>query len=560
MICMEETISFEKQIANLFRARFPMVYISTWEEERAINAIRRLAKDDTLIKTRRDVFVWRVTTGIVSESKEQMAKDTVDPLKALEFIQKYNKPAVLILLDAHVYFEGRMADNRIIRKIRDTVEMLKGGLVPKNVVILSSRLVLPNELQKDVTIVDFDLPDYRDIKKSLVEIINANRGNSKIQFNLDETGIENLAKSAQGLTLQEAENAFARAMVERGCLDKDSIDIIVEEKRQIIKKTGVLEYIKSDLNLDDVGGLENLKKWLKKRNKSWQSEAADYNLPAPKGVLITGVPGCGKSLTAKAISAFWKLPLLRLDIGRIFSGIVGSSEENMRNAIKTAEAVAPSILWIDEIEKGFSGVGGSNDSGTSTRVFGTFLTWMQEKKHPVFVVATANNIHALPSEMMRKGRFDEIFFVDLPTSEERKAIFNVHLKKRLNKPKVRGDFSWEGDVLDQLAKGTEGFVGAEIENVVIAAIFEAFSEKRSIKMEDFQKAIANTVPLAVTQAEQIKSIREWANVRAVAATSQEDRIDYVKKNDQDETEDPSAKLKKESGDVFQQRGGRTIDF
>jgi len=557
---MEETISFEKQIANLFRARFPMVYISTWEEERAINAIRRLAKDDTLIKTRRDVFVWRVTTGIVSESKEQMAKDTVDPLKALEFIQKYNKPAVLILLDAHVYFEGRMADNRIIRKIRDTVEMLKGGLVPKNVVILSSRLVLPNELQKDVTIVDFDLPDYRDIKKSLVEIINANRGNSKIQFNLDETGIENLAKSAQGLTLQEAENAFARAMVERGCLDKDSIDIIVEEKRQIIKKTGVLEYIKSDLNLDDVGGLENLKKWLKKRNKSWQSEAADYNLPAPKGVLITGVPGCGKSLTAKAISAFWKLPLLRLDIGRIFSGIVGSSEENMRNAIKTAEAVAPSILWIDEIEKGFSGVGGSNDSGTSTRVFGTFLTWMQEKKHPVFVVATANNIHALPSEMMRKGRFDEIFFVDLPTSEERKAIFNVHLKKRLNKPKVRGDFSWEGDVLDQLAKGTEGFVGAEIENVVIAAIFEAFSEKRSIKMEDFQKAIANTVPLAVTQAEQIKSIREWANVRAVAATSQEDRIDYVKKNDQDETEDPSAKLKKESGDVFQQRGGRTIDF
>lgn len=212
-------------------------------------------------------------------------------------------------------------------------------------------------------------------------------------------------------------------MIERGCLDQDSVDIIVEEKRQIIKKTGVLEYVKSDLNMDDVGGLGNLKKWLKKRNRAWMSEAASYNLPAPKGVLITGVPGCGKSLTAKAISAYWKLPLLRMDIGRIFSGIVGSSEENMRNAIKTAEAVAPSILWIDEIEKGFSGVGGSNDSGTSTRVFGTFLTWMQEKKNPVFVVATANNIHALPSEMMRKGRFDEIFFVDLPTFEERKAIF-----------------------------------------------------------------------------------------------------------------------------------------
>jgi len=555
---MEGTMSFEKQLADLFRARFPMVYIPTWEEERAVDAIRRLARDESLIKTGRDVFVWRVTTGIVADDKEKAAKDTADPLKALDFIQKYDKPALLVLLDAHVYFEGRMADNRVVRKIRDTVGLLKGGFVPKNVVLLSSRLVLPNELQKDVTIVDFDLPDYHDIKKSLVEIINANRSNGKIQFKLDDTGIENLAKSAQGLTLQEAENAFARAMVERGCLDNDSIDIIVEEKRQIIKKTGVLEYIKSDLNLEDVGGLGNLKKWLRKRNQSWQSEAAEYNLPAPKGVLITGVPGCGKSLIAKAISAFWKLPLLRMDIGRIFSGIVGSSEENMRNAIKTAEAVAPSILWIDEIEKGFSGVGGSNDSGTSTRVFGTFLTWMQEKKHSVFVVATANNIHALPSEMMRKGRFDEIFFVDLPTLEERKAIFNVHLKKRINNDKVRGSFSWEGEIIDELAQETEGFVGAEIENVVVAAIFEAFSEKRSVQREDFQKAIANTVPLAVTQAEQIKGIREWANVRAVAATAQEDRRDYVQEDQQ--AADPSARLKRESGDVFQQRGGRTIDF
>ena len=253
---MEGTMSFEKQLADLFRARFPMVYIPTWEEERAVDAIRRLARDESLIKTGRDVFVWRVTTGIVADDKEKAAKDTADPLKALDFIQKYDKPALLVLLDAHVYFEGRMADNRVVRKIRDTVGLLKGGFVPKNVVLLSSRLVLPNELQKDVTIVDFDLPDYHDIKKSLVEIINANRSNGKIQFKLDDTGIENLAKSAQGLTLQEAENAFARAMVERGCLDNDSIDIIVEEKRQIIKKTGVLEYIKSDLNLEDVGDWE----------------------------------------------------------------------------------------------------------------------------------------------------------------------------------------------------------------------------------------------------------------------------------------------------------------
>ncbi len=413
--------SIEKHLSDLFRARFPMIYLPTWEEERALKTLYHIGKDASLIKTARTLFIWRVTTGIALIENEsdisaggKIEKDTADPLKALEFIQKFDKPALLVLLDFHIYFDSRKPEPKVIRKVRDTVNMLKGGMVPKNVVLLSPRLILPNELQKDITIVDFDLPDYRDIKQSLIRIINDNRGNTKIRFNLDEASSEELARAAQGLTLQEAENAFARAIVERGCLDKDSRDIIVEEKRQIIKKTGVLEYIQSDLNLDDVGGLGNLKKWLLKRNNSWQARAAKYSLPAPKGVLITGVPGCGKSLTAKAISAMWKLPLLRMDVGKIFSGIVGSSEENMRNAIKTAEAAAPSILWIDEIEKGFSGVSGSGDSGTSTRVFGTFLTWMQEKKDPVFVVATANNIHALPSEMMRKGRFDEIFFVDLP--------------------------------------------------------------------------------------------------------------------------------------------------
>ncbi|MCS4525217.1 AAA family ATPase [Clostridium botulinum] len=218
-----------------------------------------------------------------------------------------------------------------------------------------------------------------------------------------------------GLTLQEAENAFARAMVEDGKLNIDDIEVVLEEKCQVIKKTGILEFMKSDLKMEDVGGLENLKRWISKRNKSWLDSAQKYNLPAPKGVLITGVPGCGKSLTAKAISAMWQLPLLRLDMGKIFSGVVGSSEENMRKAIKTAEAVSPSILWIDEIEKGFGGASSSGDSGTSMRIFGTFLTWMQEKIKPVFVVATANNISNLPSELLRKGRFDEIFFVDLPT-------------------------------------------------------------------------------------------------------------------------------------------------
>ena len=555
--------SVEKHLSDLCRARFPMIYLPTWEEERALKTLFRIGKDTAFIKTARVIFIWRITAGIeLIENESEIStggkieKDTVDPLKALEFIQKYDKPALLVLLDFHVYFDNRKPESKVIRKIRDTVNMLKGGMVPKNVILLSPRLILPNELQKDITIVDFDLPDYRDIKQSLKRIINDNRGNAKIRFDLDENSSEELARAAQGLTLQEAENAFARAIVERGCLDKDSRDIIVEEKRQIIKKTGVLEYIQSDLNLDDVGGLGNLKKWLLKRNNSWQARAAKYSLPAPKGVLITGVPGCGKSLTAKAISAMWKLPLLRMDVGKIFSGIVGSSEENMRNAIKTAEAAAPSILWIDEIEKGFSGVSGSGDSGTSTRVFGTFLTWMQEKKNPVFVVATANNIHALPSEMMRKGRFDEIFFVDLPTTSERKAIFKVHLMRRLKDADVKGSFDWSEDALDHLAAETEGFVGAEIENAVISGLFEAFCDNRAIRMEDFDKAIANTVPLVVTQAEQISAIRTWANVRAVAATAPEDRQDYVKESKTQIKSDAPGK----KDDVFQQRGGRTIDI
>lgn len=561
---MEQHNSIEKHLADLCRARFPMIYLPTWEEERALKTIFHIGKDTTLIKTARDIFMWRITTGIERIEAEAeittggtIEKDTTDPLKALEYVQNYGKPALLILLDFHVYFDSRKPESKVIRKVRDTVNMLKGGMVPKNVIILSPRLILPNELQKDITIVDFDLPDYQDIKQSLKRIINDNRGNTKIRFDLDESSSEELARAAQGLTLQEAENAFARAIVERGCLDKDSRDIIVEEKRQIIKKTGVLEYIQSDLNLDDVGGLGNLKKWLLKRNKSWQAQAAKYSLPAPKGVLITGVPGCGKSLTAKAISAMWKLPLLRMDVGKIFSGIVGSSEENMRNAIKTAEAAAPSILWIDEIEKGFSGVSGSGDSGTSTRVFGTFLTWMQEKKNPVFVVATANNIHALPSEMMRKGRFDEIFFVDLPTTAERKAIFKVHLARRLKDKDVRGSFDWDDETLRHLADKTEGFVGAEIENVVISGLFEAFCENRAIRMEDFDKAIANTVPLVVTQAEQISAIRAWANVRAVAATAPEDRQDYVRDNRGDGNDSGDTDKKE---DIFQQRGGRTIDI
>lgn len=557
---MEELaqVKFQTQLAQLMRARFPFLYISTWEEERVLASIISTAANEELIKTVRKVFIWSVTKGLENEGRSVEKEDLKAPLKCLEYIEKYDHSAIFILKDFHVYLGagGRQPDNQIIRKIRDLVPSLKQCPNPKNVIIISPTLVLPVELQKEITIVDFELPSFLEIKKALVEMINANKQSGKITIDLTPEEEERLAKAAIGLTLHEAENAFARAMVEDGRLDDSDVKVIMEEKRQIIKKSEILEFIHTDQKMEDVGGLENLKRWLMKRNKSWLDSAKEYGLPAPKGVLITGVPGCGKSLIAKSISAMWKLPLLRLDLGKIFSGIVGSSEENMRKAIKTVEAISPSILWIDEIEKGFSGTNSTGDSGTSSRIFGTFLTWMQEKTKPVFVVATANNIHSLPAEMLRKGRFDEIFFVDLPTKKERKEIFRLHIERRLRNPKVIGEFKLNEDILNLLVELTEGYVGAEIEQIVITALFEAFSEERSIQLEDFKKAIMTTVPLSITQSEQIQNIRSWANVRAVAATPREDRSEYI----QEVTETLGNSDGERKDDVNSARGGRTVDF
>lgn len=546
-----------KHLSNLFKARFPIVYIPTWEENRIIETLDYIAETESLIKTKRILYVWSQTQGIYCYETGKVIQDTKQPIKALDYVIKSQESAIFALKDFHVYFgvDNAKPDYAIIRRMRDAVEELKNSIYPKNIVLVSPSVVLPDDLQKEVSIVEFGLPVLEEIMEVLEEMIEMNQG--KIEISLNEQEKLQICRGALGLTLQEVENALARAMVEKGRLSIEELSVILDEKNQVIKKTGMLEFIKSDLKIEDVGGLENLKRWLLKRNKSWSDSAARYNLPAPKGVLITGVPGCGKSLTAKSISAMWKLPLLRLDMGKIFSGIVGSSEENMRKAIQTAEAVAPSILWIDEIEKGFSGVSGSSgDSGISTRIFGTFLTWMQDKTKPVFVVATANNISGLPSEMLRKGRFDEIFFVDLPTEKERRDIFRLHLNRRLTNPDVSGYLLNDSFLLEELAKKTEGFSGAEIEQTVISALFEAFSEDRALEKNDLFKVIKNTVPLSITQSEQIMQIRNWANIRAVAATAREDRNEYAK-------EDVGAKAKEvteQEENIRKNRGGRSIDF
>lgn len=536
---------FMQDFANLVNAGFPYIYIPSYEEERIINTIESVIQSKNLLKTDRKLFLWAQTDGLVCNGAK--TRDSADPLHAIESVANAKDDAIYLFKDFHVYFGGdrnSRPDYAVIRKLRDIIPTLKSSR--KTIVFVSSKLVIPCDMEKEISILDFALPNTEEIQALLEDLIG---GLNPESVHLTEDEKITLSRSALGLTMQEAENAFCRAIVIEKGLDIRALSIIHEEKNQVVKKTGVLEFVKSDLGIDNIGGLENLKKWLIRRNNSWSERAQAYNLPAPKGVLITGVPGCGKSLTAKAMSAIWGLPLLKLDMGKIFGGIVGSSEENMRKAIATAEAVSPSILWVDEIEKGFSGLKSGGDSGTSARVFGTFLTWMQEKTDPVFVIATANDISSLPPELLRKGRFDEIFFVDLPTKKEREKIFKLHIDKRVRGSSVQHELQADDDVCRELAEMTAGYVGAEIEQIVISAMYEAFYAERGLQKSDVVKAIRETVPLSSTQREQILQLRAWAKERAVLATAIEDR----------ETE-AASDAGDDSGNFVNAQGGRIVDF
>ncbi|MEU7999332.1 AAA family ATPase [Micromonospora sp. NPDC049060] len=512
---------FRDALSQMLKARFPVLYVESSEEQRVVAEVCTVARDATLVRTPRAVWTWSLTTGLV-QPDGVARKGTTDPDDALAAVLRLDHPSVLIFKDLHPAHgsSDRPGTPGVVRRLRDVVAAFKAGPVPRTLVLVSPVLHIPVELEKDVTIVDFPLPTETEIRRVLDGMIAANSAGGRIRIALDDLGRERLAKAALGLTLHEAENAFARAMVNDGVLDGRDLAVVHEEKRQTVRKSGLLEFVDAPVDLADVGGLENLKRWLAKRDGSWLAEAAAYGLPAPRGVLITGVPGCGKSLTAKAVASAWGLPLLRLDVGRVFAGLVGSSEQNMRTAIRTAEATAPCVLWVDEIEKGF--VGGANDSGTSARVFGSFLTWMQEKSRPVFVIATANDFERLPPELLRKGRFDEIFFVDLPTRAERASIWRVHLARRLRNPAVAGALTPDDALLGELAGLSEGYSGAEIEQAVVGGLFDAFAERRPLRRDDLVRALVSMVPLSVTQAERIDAVRSWADARAVAATAAED--------------------------------------
>lgn len=554
--------SFRDNLGLLFRARFPVLYVESFEESRVIEEIRVTASDEGRMRTVRPVWVWAETTGWLGPDG-QAQSNTDEPNRALMWVMKQENPGVYIMLDLHLHMgdEHRPANPAITRKIRDIAAAFQRGNIARALILVSPVLRIPVELEKDITLVDFALPGEDEIRGVLEDMIATNTANGgRIRVEVDGVGRERIAKAALGLTLNEATNAFARAMVNDGVLSHDDVQIVLEEKRQTIRKSGLLEFVAVDIDLEDVGGLQNLKRWLTKRNNSWMADAAAYGLPAPKGVLMTGVPGCGKSLTAKAVAAAWELPLLRLDIGRVFSGLVGSSEQNMRRAIKAAEATAPCVLWIDEIEKGFSGISGAGDSGTSSRVFGSFLTWMQEKSSTVFVIATANNVDRLPPEFLRKGRFDEIFFVDLPTRTEREDIWGLHLSKRLRNRVAAGNFQISNLLLQRLAEASEGYSGAEIEQAVIAGLFDAYAERRPLEEQDLFRTLRNMVPLSVTQAEQVSAVRSWAASRAIAATAKEDRAGYELMIAQTVGPDYSSSAVPPRDSDGPARGGRVVDF
>ena len=502
----------QEELEILIRARYPIILIETYEEERVERMVEEIAKNRD-----KKIYCWSITRGLHSygqsiQSKKVDAK-TCDPVVALNSIIEIVQPAIFIFKDLHPF----MKEPTVVRKLRELSQYLKSSF--KTLILVSPQLRIPTELDKDITVLTLDLPDLKELDGLLSQIIREVNEKSELKIELTEEEKERILKSALGLTLEEAENVFAKTLVMGGKLKEEDIQVILAEKEQIIRKSGLLEYFASLEKFDHIGGLELLKDWLRKRSLAFSEKAKEFGLPAPKGVLLIGVQGCGKSLCAKALASLWKVPLLRFDLGKVFSSLVGSSEENVRKAIQVSESVAPAILWIDEIEKAFAGTQSStfSDAGTAARVFGNFITWLQEKTSPVFVIATANNIQQLPPELLRKGRFDEIFFVDLPTLKERKEIFAIHLKKRKRNPQ---NFD-----LVRLSEISEGYSGAEIEEAIVSALFDVFEKRRDLTTEAIEKALKETVPLSKMMHEDIEALRRWAEGRARRASRPEEEVE-----------------------------------
>lgn len=493
------------QLDLMIRARYPLLYIVAVEEEPVEDVLHKVANLST---PARKVLFWDIVRGWNDNGS---AKGSI--MAALERIGKApaDESALFVIRDLHPVLRQPYTEKNapVVRELRNLMRDLKQS--QKTLILTSQTLELPDELKEEATVIDFPLPNIQEID-SLISHAVKNPADLKV------TGLarEQLVKACQGLSRNRIRQILAKAIAAKQQIDETDIDSVLEAKKQAIRQTGILEFFTAQESLKNVGGLENLKQWIKMRQYAFTEEARQFGIPNPKGVLLVGIQGTGKSLSAKTIANEWRLPLLRLDSGRLFGGLVGESESKVRQMIQIVEALAPCVLWIDEIDKAFGNItsGIDGDSGTSRRVFGSLITWMQEKTSPVFIVATANNVRILPAELLRKGRFDEIFFLNLPTESERQDIFKVHLQ-RLRPSRLR-----EFD-LALLARQSKNFSGAEIEQVIHDALYLAFGQRRDLTTEDILRAIEDTVPLAAIARSQIEDLKLWA-AEAGARTASND--------------------------------------
>jgi SpoVK/Ycf46/Vps4 family AAA+-type ATPase len=497
-------MDFRSEIETLIRARYPILYVITSEEMRVQELLVQIAAD-----RQKKVFEWTYSTGLIPagtslQSQKSRNNATKDPLAALDLVLDHVEPAIFLFKDLHPFLAK--SNFAVIRRLKDLALHLKSSF--KTIILISPVMEIPTELDKEITVLNFPQPNKEDLAELLDKVIAQVSETRQVEIHLDDAGRERLLQAALGLTLGEAENVLAKIIVKDHRLAADHVREVFAEKQQIIRKSGLLEYFATEEDFGSVGGVAVLKDWVNKRAMALTAEARAFGLPPPKGILLLGVQGCGKSLCAKAVSRAWQLPLLRFDMGRMFGSLVGSSEENVRRAITVVESIAPAVLWVDEIDKAFVGSqsSGMTDGGTTARVFGTFLTWLSEKTAPVFVVATANDVSQLPPELLRKGRLDEIFYVDLPSPEERTEIFAIHLAKRHRDPRAFD--------LAALVSASASFSGAEVEEAIISALYDAFYAKTELATHHILASLEQTVPLARTMAEKVAEQRNWANGRA----------------------------------------------
>ena len=493
-------MNFNDELTLLLKARYPVIYINTIEEDRVEYVIRKNIKTNL----NRSIYSWDFVDGYTNNpNNEGFGKR--NPLQALELVERLTSetPALFLLKD----FNRFLTDVSISRKLKNISRILK--LQPKTIIIIGSELNIPRELQDLITVLNFNLPIENEISQELNRLITS------LNIKVEPQLLENLTRVCQGLSLERIRRVLSKIIATYKTIDENSIPILLSEKKQIISQTEILEYWSSDENIQKIGGVENLKDWLKKRKTSFGIQASNYGLPTPRGLLLIGIQGTGKSLTSKAIATEWQLPLLKLDVGKLFGGIVGESESRLRQMIELAETLSPCILWIDEIDKAFSVNDSKSDSGTSNRVLATFISWLSEKTKPVFVVATANNVDLLPLEIIRKGRFDEIFFLDLPRIQEREDIFKIHIQEF--RPKTWTMFDYP-----QLAQLSESFSGAEIRQSIIEAMHHAFYEEREFTTEDICQALEELIPLAQLENNQTLKLQNWASSGRIRSASTKD--------------------------------------